>query len=73
MVLETDRGAADRAAEELTAAGHVVLRCHERGAPPTSRSRSAVRVCGDFRLCESPPRCRKLGSSKVQAGKERQR
>jgi hypothetical protein len=33
MVLESERGAADRAARELAAAGHVVLRCHEEGAP----------------------------------------
>jgi hypothetical protein len=33
MVLESERGAADRAAAELTEAGHVVLRCHERRAP----------------------------------------
>src|SRR5205807_4199387 len=33
LVLESDQGAADVAREELTAAGHVVLRCHEPGAP----------------------------------------
>ncbi|GIU85934.1 MAG: hypothetical protein KatS3mg009_0449 [Acidimicrobiia bacterium] len=33
LVLETDRGAADAAVEELTAAGHQVLRCHDAGAP----------------------------------------
>jgi len=33
MVLESDRGAADQAASDLTDAGHVVLRCHEPGAP----------------------------------------
>jgi hypothetical protein len=33
MVLESDRGAADAAARELTDAGHVVHRCHEPGAP----------------------------------------
>lgn len=33
LVLESERGAADAAAEELTAAGHKVLRCHEPGAP----------------------------------------
>jgi hypothetical protein len=33
MVLETDRGAADEATRDLTAAGHVVLRCHEPGEP----------------------------------------
>ena len=33
MVLESERGAADEASRELTAAGHVVLRCHEPGAP----------------------------------------
>ncbi len=33
MVLESERGAADQAARELTEAGHVVLRCHEPGAP----------------------------------------
>lgn len=32
MVLESERGAADEAARDLTEAGHVVLRCHERGA-----------------------------------------
>jgi len=32
LVLESDRGAADVAREELAAAGHVVLRCHEPGA-----------------------------------------
>ena len=32
MVLESERGAADQAARELTEAGHVVLRCHEPGA-----------------------------------------
>jgi hypothetical protein len=33
MVLESEYGAADEARDELTAAGHVVLRCHERGVP----------------------------------------
>lgn len=33
MVLESERGAADEAAQGLTEAGHVVLRCHEPGAP----------------------------------------
>jgi hypothetical protein len=33
MVLESERGAADDAARGLTEAGHVVLRCHEPGAP----------------------------------------
>lgn len=33
MVLESERGAADEAEAELTAAGHVVLRCHDPGAP----------------------------------------
>jgi hypothetical protein len=33
MVLQSERGAADQAALELTGAGHVVLRCHEPGAP----------------------------------------
>jgi hypothetical protein len=33
LVLESERGAADGAREELTAAGHTVLRCHEPGAP----------------------------------------
>src|SRR5437660_5032568 len=33
LVLESDQGAADVAREELTAAGHVVLRCHDPGAP----------------------------------------
>ena len=33
MVLESDRGAADEAARDLTEAGHVVLRCHEPGEP----------------------------------------
>ena len=32
MVLQSERGAADEAAGELTAAGHVVLRCHDPGA-----------------------------------------
>jgi len=32
LVLESDHGAADAAREELTEAGHVVLRCHEPGA-----------------------------------------
>jgi hypothetical protein len=32
MVLESERGVADRAIGELTEAGHVVLRCHDRGA-----------------------------------------
>lgn len=33
MVLQSERGAADQAALELTEAGHVVLRCHDPGAP----------------------------------------
>lgn len=33
LVLETERGAADAAVEELTAAGHEVMRCHDAGAP----------------------------------------
>jgi len=33
MVLESERGAADQAALDLTNAGHVVLRCHDPGAP----------------------------------------
>jgi hypothetical protein len=33
MLLESERGAADQAARALTAAGHVVLRCHDPGAP----------------------------------------
>ena len=33
MVSESEHGAADRAVQELTAAGHVVLRCHEPDAP----------------------------------------
>ena len=33
MVLESERGAADEAARELTEAGHVVLRCHDHAAP----------------------------------------
>ena len=33
MVLESERGAADDAARDLTEAGHVVLRCHDAGAP----------------------------------------
>lgn len=33
MVLESDRGAADNAVHELERAGHVVLRCHDSGAP----------------------------------------
>lgn len=33
LVLETDRRAADDAAVSLTAAGHDVVRCHERGRP----------------------------------------
>jgi hypothetical protein len=33
MVLDGDPAAADGAARELTEAGHVVLRCHEAGAP----------------------------------------
>jgi hypothetical protein len=32
MVLQSERGAADEAARELTEAGHVVLRCHDPGA-----------------------------------------
>jgi hypothetical protein len=31
MVLQSERGAADQAALELTQAGHVVLRCHDPG------------------------------------------
>jgi hypothetical protein len=34
MVLESEYGAADQARAELAEAGHVVLRCHERGQPP---------------------------------------
>jgi len=33
MVLESENGAADEARAELLEAGHVVLRCHERGQP----------------------------------------
>jgi len=33
MVLESECGAADEARSELVEAGHVVLRCHERGQP----------------------------------------
>lgn len=33
LVLESERGAADTAIDELTKAGHAVLRCHEPGAP----------------------------------------
>jgi hypothetical protein len=33
MVLESETGAADTAARDLTEAGHVVLRCHEPDAP----------------------------------------
>jgi hypothetical protein len=33
MVLESEYGAADEARAELVEAGHVVLRCHERGQP----------------------------------------
>jgi hypothetical protein len=33
MVLESDRGAADDAVHDLERAGHVVLRCHDPGAP----------------------------------------
>lgn len=33
LVLESERGAADAAVDELQAAGHHVLRCHEPGAP----------------------------------------
>ena len=33
MVLESEYGAADEAHAELVEAGHVVLRCHERGQP----------------------------------------
>jgi hypothetical protein len=33
MVLESERGAADEASRDLTDAGHLVLRCHEPGAP----------------------------------------
>jgi len=33
LVLESERGAADRAVRELNAAGHTVLRCHDEGAP----------------------------------------
>ena len=32
LVMESERGAADVAREELTAAGHAVLRCHEPGS-----------------------------------------
>ena len=33
MVLESENGVADKVADDLTTAGHVVLRCHEAGAP----------------------------------------
>src|SRR4051812_8324908 len=33
LVLESDRGASDIVADELTAAGHQVLHCHDRDAP----------------------------------------
>jgi hypothetical protein len=33
LVLESERGAADGAIEEVTGAGHDVVRCHEPGAP----------------------------------------
>jgi hypothetical protein len=33
LVVESEPGVADAAAEELRAAGHEVVRCHERGAP----------------------------------------
>lgn len=33
LVLESERGAADEAKNELVEAGHVVLQCHEPGAP----------------------------------------
>lgn len=33
MVLESERGASDPAARDLSGAGHVVLRCHDPGAP----------------------------------------
>jgi hypothetical protein len=33
MVLESERGAADKATRELSGAGHVVLRCHDGGRP----------------------------------------
>jgi hypothetical protein len=33
LVLESERGAADGAVTELEAAGHRVVRCHDRGAP----------------------------------------
>lgn len=33
LVLESERGAAEAAIDELTKAGHAVLRCHEPGAP----------------------------------------
>jgi hypothetical protein len=33
LVLESDRGAADDAVHDLEHAGHVVLRCHDPGAP----------------------------------------
>lgn len=33
MVLESDPGAADQAIHDLTGAGHVALRCHDRDAP----------------------------------------
>ena len=33
MVLESERGAAEEAARELTEAGHVVLRCHDAAGP----------------------------------------
>ncbi|HET9728771.1 MAG TPA: hypothetical protein VFR41_05080 [Acidimicrobiia bacterium] len=33
LVLESERGAADSAIDDLEAAGHTVVRCHEPGAP----------------------------------------
>jgi hypothetical protein len=33
LVLESERGAADSAIDELTTAGHAVVRCHEPGDP----------------------------------------
>ena len=34
MVVEADRGDANRAVRDLEAAGHEVLRCHEQGLGP---------------------------------------
>lgn len=34
MVVEADRGDANRAVQKLEAAGHEVLRCHEQGLGP---------------------------------------